>query len=228
MIVPISGPPASGKSSLATRLAFQLKAEIVHFDDMIPYCTTDGQYKHHRTKIYQYVQDLVKRDIDVILDDCFQFNSMWRPYYNMARQYQTNFCRIVLKTPVSACLERNAKRLDPVNENVILRMAPYFDDILKQEGCIVSLDGKVALEMIVENAIIPKQHQPLLTQPQEQPWQHNVNLELNRIVGKLIQSGLYNPQDVLQAKKLLFKDIKNTCQTEDLETSLINLINRKT
>uniref|UniRef100_A0A8C5WLG1 Phosphoseryl-tRNA kinase n=1 Tax=Leptobrachium leishanense TaxID=445787 RepID=A0A8C5WLG1_9ANUR len=62
------------------------------------------------------------KDLCLVLDDNFYYQSMRYEVFQLARKYSSGFCQVYLYCPVELCLVRNRSRTFPVPDQIICHM----------------------------------------------------------------------------------------------------------
>lgn len=147
MVIIMCGLPASGKSTLAAKIAKKLGAEIVSSDDVrdemfgLPTVSSSIRYKkdNHAEvfkevnwRVLQYV--LAEKDVIV---DATNYKRWNRENIIYGLPVDTDVRCIFVDTPLATCIERNSKRENSmriVPQDVIEHMCASFENPVYYEG----------------------------------------------------------------------------------------------
>lgn len=118
MIVLVCGPPASGKTTLATGLHRRLAARghavgLLHSDDY---------ERHPYERMYERVAAEGTEDRHWILDGTFFRRELRNRFYRLDETYE-----VWVRASLETCLERNRERADPIPEAGVRAMYGKFE-----------------------------------------------------------------------------------------------------
>lgn len=109
ILIVLCGLPASGKTTLSTKLALEHDAKLYHYDEFKKGCKPQESKQTHQRLYKLITQDLLSGH-DVVLDD-LHTRLEWRQ--DLLSALQDIPCKkilIVMTTPLEECVRRNAQR----------------------------------------------------------------------------------------------------------------------
>ncbi|EFC48997.1 hypothetical protein NAEGRDRAFT_78247 [Naegleria gruberi] len=253
ILVMIGGLPACGKTSLCKKIQtyledIRMECKLFCYDEVLNEELEDGgftseKWKKSRNLIYKQTiktinefKCIVKSGWKIIiLDDNFYYKSMRHEFVQICQEFTIAHIQIILKCNVETCIERDAKRSQPVGEDIIRSMnirfeygkSSFSDNIIYMEydtdnfSEMDSISSKIIdlfpLAKPLQDLNKMKQEMKEESQRQnEQSFKKQLDDSLRKKTSHLIQHNLIKKE---HAKKLsdLKKDIlKSVSQCDDI------------
>lgn len=146
-LIMLSGLPASGKSTLAEKIQKDLKNSVRVNKDLLRKMMYFGNFSWKNEKEVNDVElDIVRyylgENIDVIVDDTNLLEYHENKWKSIAKEFNAEFIKVELNTPIDICIERDKNRIDSVGEYTIKNFALQTGKVTG-EFVICDLDGTI-------------------------------------------------------------------------------------
>ena len=225
-LITLTGLPASGKSTLAEKLALEfdtghgLHSMVVSSDNVraelpsLSRCFLPEHENAVRRLTLDRVKSALKEGFPVIHDDLNYYRSMRRQLYTMARDLRIAYYLIHLSTPEKECLQLNSARGKTVPDEFIITDAVRFDPpgVVSWDEAFLSINAKdVTHEVLARTAagIMKKRHDSIPpleeggTGPLKQSRLEELDIMSRRIIGQLYKKhGPFNDPGTLRKERL--------------------------
>lgn len=159
MFIAMCGIPASGKSTLSTKLASKYSIKIYHFDNY-PNAFHPEKYKDALYQMWGDITKELQKGNDVICDNVHTTKRKRTDILNAISGIPCKKICVVLTTPLEECLKRNVNRKTRLPDFVLHDMHNKFEPPSLDEGwdeiIIINNDKDIEkLENSIKNILNP-------------------------------------------------------------------------
>lgn len=129
----LCGLPASGKTTLSTKLANEHNAKIYHYDEF-----KKGSKPQESKQTHQRLYSLIAQDLlagyDVVLDDLHLALEWRQSLLTTIKNIPCKKILIVMTTPLEVCVARNTERNNGLPNSVIYHLNTRYCPPSLDEG----------------------------------------------------------------------------------------------
>ncbi len=240
-LICLTGLPASGKTTFATKLKLILKERFTNFSiriidpDIIRRAMAPDKFDYNLEPIVrernlaEISNELSKGNV-VISDDLNYFSSMRHDLKILADNFNINFFIIYISTPFEICLIWNKTRGEPIPNEIIGNIQMKFDDFgkYKWDYPTVKIDLSRIKDLhneveVIVDGLIKKLNESQKKLQKERNLEDSLNWDnqnldkITRIyVGKLLQNPKLLPlkKKIIKTRKIFVKLYKNKALKE--------------
>lgn len=232
-LIVLMGIPASGKTTLARQLEEKFSNSVrLSIDELKG--DWHNRAKEQRAMLLQQTMMALDQGKDVIVDDTMHLHSMRKPYWRLAFYRELSICWIHCECLLSVALWRDEQRstTEQVGEQTIGRIRLMFQQLTATQRSFKVIVYSPADGLDVDHILDAlKRSREFVVEKKREAADavnslhfrhvgsnnivHQANLELNRLVYKIISTGVVDgktQKSILATKRDLFKEIQKNPQ----------------